>query len=114
MDELTDIFKILSDETRLRVIVLLAQEKLCVCQMSGILDTSQPKVSKCLSKLRDMKLVEDERKDKFVYYYLKANNEVLASILQYTLEHLSDYPQLVADKIKLSNKENYLTQCCPP
>jgi len=63
MNQLINIFKILSDETRLRIIMLLAQEDLCVCEMTGVLDVSQPKVSKCLSKLRDMNLVIDDRRE---------------------------------------------------
>jgi Predicted transcriptional regulators len=64
MNKLINIFKILSDETRLRIIILLAQEELCVCQISGVLNVSQPKVSKSLSRLRDLNLVIDERKEK--------------------------------------------------
>ncbi len=38
MEKLVNIFKIFSDETRLRIIVLLAQQELCVCELSGMLD----------------------------------------------------------------------------
>jgi ArsR family transcriptional regulator len=53
MEQSIKIFKILSDETRLRAVMLLAQQELCVCQLSGIMDVSQPKVSQILAKLRD-------------------------------------------------------------
>ncbi len=42
MNTLINTFKLLSDETRLRIILLLQQEELCVCQLTGILDISQP------------------------------------------------------------------------
>ena len=67
MNQLTNIFKLLSDETRLRMMVLLYQEELCVCELSGVLEVPQPRVSKNLSKLRDMNLVADNRKEKFVF-----------------------------------------------
>ena len=82
MNQLTNIFKILSDETRLRIIILLYQEELCVCELSGILDVPQPKISKNLAKFRDMNLVVDERKDKFVFYSLKDENKVRINTLK--------------------------------
>jgi len=112
MNQLTNVFKILSDETRLRIVVLLAQQELCVCQLSGILDVSQPKISKNLSKLRDMNLVIDDRKEKFVYYRLKTDNAVLAKTVDNILKGMDEYPQLILDKNRLKEKEKYLNQFC--
>lgn len=112
MNQLTSIFKILSDETRIRIIILLYQEELCVCELSGILDVSQPKISKNLAKLRDMNLVSDERKEKFVFYSLKKENRVLMSTLKNIMDDLESYPQLGMDQRRLEDKEKYLTQCC--
>lgn len=112
MNQLMNVFKILSDETRLRIVVLLAQQELCVCQLCGILDISQPKVSKNLSKLRDMNLVIDERKEKFVYYKLKTDNEVLTNTIDNILNSLDEYPQLILDKSRLIDREKYLNQYC--
>ena len=112
MNQLTNIFKILSDETRLRIITLLYQEELCVCELSGILDVPQPKISKNLCKLRDMNLVVDERKEKFVFYSLKVENKVLINTLKNIIDDFGAYPQLVIDRNRLSDKEKYLNQCC--
>jgi ArsR family transcriptional regulator len=111
MNRLVNVFKILSDETRLRIIILLSQQELCVCELSGILDVSQPKVSKNLSKLRDMNLVIDERKEKFVFYKLKTENVVLTSTVENIIENLDEYKQLIIDKSRLGDKEKYLNQC---
>jgi ArsR family transcriptional regulator len=100
----------LSDETRLRVVHLLRGEDLCVCQISGILEVPQPKVSKALSKLRDLKLVNDERKDKFVYYSLKEKT-LLLDILEDVVKSLDDYPQLQEDKARLAIKDSFLSTC---
>jgi ArsR family transcriptional regulator len=112
MNQLTSIFKILSDETRIRIIILLYQEELCVCELSGILNVSQPKISKSLSKMRDMNLVADERKEKFVFYTLKKENRVLMATLKNIMEDLDSYPQLLEDQKRLADKDKYLTQCC--
>lgn len=109
MTSAISIFKLLSDETRFRIIMLISDHALCVCQITGILEVSQPKVSKGLSKLRDLGLVEDERMDKFVYYKLK-KNPLLDSIIS-TVE--SDYlnETLTRDQERLADRNSYLTTC---
>jgi ArsR family transcriptional regulator len=49
--EWEDFFKVLSDETRLRILILLDRRELCVCEICQILDLSQPKVSRHLAKI---------------------------------------------------------------
>lgn len=111
MNHLLDVFKVLSDETRLRIAVLLAQGDLFVCQMSGILNVSQPKISKHLSKLRDLGFVKDNRQERYVYYQLTQNNPFLLHVLSSITDNLEAYPQLVSDQNKLADKEKYLTAC---
>lgn len=112
MEQLVNIFKLLSDESRLRVIVLLSEDKLCVCEISGILELPQPKVSKALSKLRDLNLVDDERSDKYVYYELKKDNPSLTGIINDISRNLDAYPTLANDKRRISLKANFKNQCC--
>lgn len=110
MIELVSLFKLLSDETRLRVVSLLYNNELCVCQMTGILDVPQPKISKALSKLRDLNLVTDTRKDKFVYYTLK-NHDVLDRLLTDIHDNLHDYPVLKTDYQKITLADSFLNTC---
>ncbi|MGV8906764.1 MAG: ArsR/SmtB family transcription factor [Acetobacterium sp.] len=111
MNQLVNIFRILSDETRLRIIMLLAQKELCVCELSHILAVSQPTVSKNLSKLRDMNLVTTERKEKFIFYKLKTDNVILKRTVKVILDNLDDYPQLIIDKNKEVDHKSILNQC---
>lgn len=111
MTSLTDLFKLLSDETRLRILMLLYKEPLCVCELSGVLGTSQPKISKNLSKLRDLKIVADERREKFVFYSLRLDHPMLNHILSNIVQHIEDYPELMNDAARLSQKEQFLTLC---
>lgn len=108
---ITPIFKLLSDETRLRTIMLLSQEELCVCEICGILEQPQPKVSKILSKLKDLELVTDQRKEKFIFYSIKNNNKLLSHTIKFILTEIADYPELLADQKRLKIKENYVDQC---
>lgn len=111
MSYLTDFFKLVSDETRLRIVILLAQEKLYVCQICEILNLSQPKVSKHLSKLRDMKYVVDEREGKYIPYSLNLKDEAVKSLVENIVDHVDKYPQLSEDSKRLMNKDVFLSQC---
>ena len=111
MNQLTNIFKILSDETRVRIIILLYQEELCVCELSGILDVPQSRISKNLSKLRDLNLVADERKEKFVFYRLKTDNKLFLNTIENIMKDFDLYTQLTTDKNRLSIKEEFLNKC---
>lgn len=109
--KLTPIFKLLSDETRLRVILLISCKELCVCELCGILNEPQPKISKILSKLRDLDLVSDQRKDKFVFYSIKDNNKLLNHTTHFILNNIDAYPNILEDQSRLKNKELYIDKC---
>ncbi len=81
MDKLINYFKLLSDETRLRIMVLLYHNEFCVCQMTGITGISQPNVSKHLARLRDMGLVKDEKKEQYTFYSLNIEDKLFEDIL---------------------------------
>ena len=111
MTNLTQIFKILSDDTRLRILSLLKQSDLCVCEISGILSVPQPKVSKNLAKLRDLNLVEDQRKEKYVYYSLNKDALFLMQILDVITVEAKGNVQIQLDLERMKDKDLYLNQC---
>lgn len=118
MASYSEMFKALSDETRLRILMLLSRERLCVCQLGGVLQISQPKISKNLAKLRDLGLVRDERREKFVYYSLSPDEPVLSALLETISNRCSVHdgrdPQdaiLIEDRQRLADKDIYLNIC---
>lgn len=69
--QINRLFKALGDDTRLAIISLLKQQgQMCVCDIYGCLDLSQPKVSRHLAYLREIGLVQDSRRGTWVYYRL--------------------------------------------
>lgn len=108
MDKLLNIFKVLSDETRMRILVLLYHRKLCVCQMQGILGESQPKISKHLGKLRDMGIVKDERQEQYIFYYLDKENKWLKEILEKVISQIDESLSLKKDIDKLQTADSYI------
>ncbi|MBZ7107394.1 transcriptional regulator [Klebsiella michiganensis] len=65
------LFKNLSDETRLGIVLLLKEMgELCVCDLCTALDQSQPKISRHLAMLRESGLLLDRKQGKWVHYRL--------------------------------------------
>lgn len=111
MDKLIGLFKLLSDETRLRIVSILYHQELCVCEICGILELSQPKVSKHLAKMRDLGLVKDSRKEQFIYYSLNLENEDLKGIVSTIVENVNAYEVLKSDRDRLKSKNLFFDQC---
>jgi len=91
--------------------LLLAEQELCVCQMCGVLDLPQPKISKHLAKLRDKSFVKDDRKEQYVFYSINRENQVLMSIIEDILKNIDLYPQLKIDNNRLKDIDKYLSLC---
>jgi ArsR family transcriptional regulator len=66
--ELVDVLKALADETRLRIMNVLRQESLCVCDLEAVLKLSQSNASRHLTKLRHCRLIVAEKQAQWVYY----------------------------------------------
>jgi len=82
MNKPHDLFKAFADETRLRILNLLAQRDHCVCEFQAILRVPQPKISRHLAYLRRSGLVQEERHGKNIMYTLaEPGNEVHAALL---------------------------------
>jgi len=64
-------FKMLADETRLAILVLLVRKsELCVCDLTTQLQLSQPKISRHLAALRGAGLLRSRKQGQWVYYRL--------------------------------------------
>src|ERR1700690_1515221 len=74
MQNLLNIFKALSEETRLRIIKLLEQGELCVCDIVAALDMVQPKVSFHLNALKEAGLIKDRKAGRWIHYRLDTSD----------------------------------------
>jgi DNA-binding transcriptional ArsR family regulator len=84
---LAEIFGALSDPTRVRIVSLLADAELCVCDLAAALEMSQSAVSHQLRTLRDRKLVRWRREGRQVFYLL--DDEHVADLYRRGLEHVA-------------------------
>lgn len=101
MNDLTMIFKVLSDETRLRIVHALMFEELCVCEMTTLFQETQPKISKHLSKLKDIGLVDVRREDRFMYYRLSDKFDALNDLMPWLKAHGANHDPLKHDQRQL-------------
>ena len=91
---MVDLFKMLSDETRLRCLVLLSeQNELCVCELMYALDLPQSKVSRHLANLKTNELVTQRREEQWVLYSINPdldvfNKEIINKCVQ-NAKHIS-------------------------
>lgn len=68
--EIADLFGVLSDETRLRILYALARQELCVCDLAQVAGRSIPAVSHQLAALRRLQFVTYRSEGKLAYYRL--------------------------------------------
>jgi ArsR family transcriptional regulator len=102
MEQLAQFFKALSDETRLRIMVLLTQGKLCVCDLMFVLDEPQSKVSRHLAYLKNSGLTNNKRAGVWMHYCLKEPvDDVHRAQLDLLKEKVSHLPQFRMDREKL-------------
>ena len=85
-------FKLLSDSTRLRLLMLVDREELSVAELAAITQLAQPRVSTHLAKLKEAGLVNDRRQGVFVYYRMAGNikDNSLAALWELLRTNTSD------------------------
>jgi ArsR family transcriptional regulator, arsenate/arsenite/antimonite-responsive transcriptional repressor len=74
--DIVSIFKSLADENRIRILNLLRNGELCVCDIEAVLDVKQSNVSRHLNKLKMAEIIVSEKKSQWVYYRL--NNTIFS------------------------------------
>ena len=71
MEKIIPVFKAMADETRLRILKLLAcGDEVCVCELTDALEMTQPNVSFHLGILREAGLLKDRREGRWSFYQL--------------------------------------------
>jgi len=103
MRDAVKFLKALADRTRLRILALLLQRDLCVCELMFVLKMEQSRVSHQLRILRDGELVEDSREGQWVIYRIPRKAQAdLKLLLESIIEaRLKDIPEFQKDTAML-------------
>lgn len=102
VEDLTQLYKALSEETRIRIMLLLMRGELCVCDIQAVLDEPQSKISRHLAYLKHSGLLRSKRVGVWMHYLIKETaDETCKAQLAFMEEHLSKLPQYQEDRKKL-------------
>ncbi|RJP65291.1 MAG: ArsR family transcriptional regulator [Candidatus Abyssobacteria bacterium SURF_17] len=88
IEALSEIFKVLGDPTRLRIISALSVDELCVCDIAHLLGASISATSHQLRILRHLHLVKHRKEGKMVYYSL--DDACVEKLLAEGLKHIAE------------------------
>lgn len=104
MDQLS-VLKGMADESRMRILCLLSEGAMCVCEIEAILGLLQSNVSRHLNKLTTHGLLKYYKQNKFIYYELDQTGlEQRAPFVFQALEtEKANNPTVIADLKKLSD-----------
>ncbi len=104
--DFTILAKAISDETRVRILRLLQDGELCVCQLMKILDMKQSTISKHLGILKNAGLIENRKKGRWAFYrLLKKNNSHNQAFLRLLSSSLKNDPTVVSDRKALKKQK---------
>ncbi len=86
--ELADFYKVFGDATRVKILYVLLESEMCVCDLAAILRMTQSAISHQLRVLKQMKLVKNRREGKTVYYSLADGH--IQNIISQGMEHIME------------------------
>lgn len=86
--QLANFLKIFGDESRLKIISVLRNQEVCVCDLAAILGMTKSAVSHQLKILKLSMLVKSRRKGKHIFYSLRDNH--IVTIFDVAVEHISE------------------------
>ena len=86
--DLTELFRIFGDSTRVRILYVLFESEMCVCDIAALLGMTQSAISHQLRALKNARLVKSRREGKTVFYSL--TDDHVKTIIDQGLEHVSE------------------------
>ena len=86
--ELSELFKVFGDSTRIRILYALYEAEVCVCDLAEVLNMSQSAVSHQLKNLKSARLIKSRREGKQVFYSL--SDDHVATIIAMGKEHIEE------------------------
>ncbi len=88
LKELADFYKVFGDLTRIKILCVLLESEMCVCDLAEVLGMTQSAISHQLRVLKQMKLVKNRREGKTVYYSLSDGH--IQTIISQGMEHITE------------------------
>jgi ArsR family transcriptional regulator, arsenate/arsenite/antimonite-responsive transcriptional repressor len=109
--DISDVLKALADPNRLRILNLLHDQTLCVCDLENILNLNQSNLSRHLARLRHAGLVAAEKKALFTYYSRIELPEPYGAVIDALCETIHTDPRWESDRLRLAERLSAPQKC---
>ncbi len=86
--DLAELYKVFADSTRIKILYVLFESEMCVCDIAQLLEMSQSAISHQLRVLKQSKLVKFRRDGKTIFYSLA--DEHVRTIMDQGIEHIEE------------------------
>ena len=86
--DLAELFKVFGDTTRIRILYVLFESEMCVCDIAEILSMTQSAISHQLRVLKQARLVRSRREGKQIYYFLADDH--VRTIIGQGMDHITE------------------------
>jgi len=86
--DLAELFKVFGDSTRIKILYVLTEAEMCVCDIAQVLNMTQSAISHQLKILKQSKLVKNRREGKAVFYSLADGH--VKTIMRQGLDHIEE------------------------
>ncbi len=103
--DLADILKALADPNRLRILRLLEDQTLCVCDLEDVLGLNQSNLSRHLAKLKQAGLVAGRKAGLFMYYSRKSLPPPYGPVVETLYSAMEKSPEWDKDRQKLQTRK---------
>lgn len=113
MRDKIEIFKVMSEPNRVRILMMLLQKPLCVCEITSILGLTTATVSNHLSYLRIEGFIEDEKEGKWINYRIAQNIEdsIIKNIIDSLPKWFANEKEIQEDLLKVKSIDRYAIKC---
>jgi ArsR family transcriptional regulator, arsenate/arsenite/antimonite-responsive transcriptional repressor len=113
MRDKIELFKVMSEPNRVRILMMLLQKPLCVCEITSILELTTATVSNHLSYLRQNGFIEDEKEGKWINYRIVKNIEdpMVKNLIDSLPDWFAREKEIQEDLLKVKNVDRYEIIC---
>jgi ArsR family transcriptional regulator, arsenate/arsenite/antimonite-responsive transcriptional repressor len=102
--DVSEVLKALADTNRLRILNLLHDQTLCVCDLEAILELNQSNLSRHLSRLKQAGIVDAHKKALFTYYSRKPLPDPYGPIVDELCAAIHSDPAWESDRVRLAKR----------
>ena len=101
LDNTIEIIKAVADKNRMRILLMLSERALCVCEIDSVLGIALSTISAHLKQMRSAGVITSEKEGRWVLYTL-ADNDFVRSLVEDVKRIVGNDPMVMADKQKIS------------